>query len=473
MHVEKDAPPLERGGMWLEKRCFPLERVGMSLEKAAPPLEPGIERKLLAKNWIFNRRGNVKMNILVIGRGGREHSLVQKIAASPHVEKLYAAPGNAGMKEAVTVDIMENDLDGLAAFAKQNDIDLTVVGPEIPLMQGIADRFHKEELSIFAPSKDAALLEGSKEFAKGLMKKYDIPTADYTVFQTAKEAKRYISEMGAPIVVKADGLAAGKGVVVAKTVEEAYQAVDHMLIDKAFAGAGATIVVEEYLEGREFSLMAFVHHDHVFPMITAQDHKRAFDYDQGPNTGGMGAFAPVIGIPEKILATASKEILQKTADAMIEEGKPFTGILYAGLMLTSDGVKVIEFNARFGDPETQVVMPLLENDLLQVLVDVLDGKDPKLRWKDQSCAGVVLAASGYPDTYLKNIPIPDCPDTGDCFFNHAGVERDGDRLVSSGGRVFLIGSLADSSSQAAANIYKNISGLHMDERLFFRSDIGR
>lgn len=413
------------------------------------------------------------MNILIIGRGGREHSLVQKIAASPRVEKLYAAPGNAGMKEATLVDLLETDLQGLVSFAKQNEIDLTIVGPEVPLMQGIADTFHAENLSIFAPTQEAALLEGSKTFAKELMVKYGVPTAEYAAFQSAEMAKEYIRRIGAPIVVKADGLAAGKGVVVARTVEEACQAVDNMLIDHAFAEAGATIVVEEYLEGREFSLMAFVHHDRVFPMIAAQDHKRAFDNDEGPNTGGMGAFAPVAEIPVETLATAYEEVLQKTADAMVAEGRPFTGILYAGLIQTKAGIKVIEFNARFGDPETQVVLPLLENDLLQVLTDILDGKDPELRWKNQHCAGVVLAASGYPASYSKDLPLPDVQSPENTFVNFAGVKRDGDRLVSSGGRVLLLGSLADTLNQAAANAYEHISALHVDERLFFRSDIGR
>ncbi|MFD2211868.1 phosphoribosylamine--glycine ligase [Virgibacillus halophilus] len=413
------------------------------------------------------------MNILIVGRGGREHSLVQKIAASPRVGKLFAAPGNAGMEEATVVDIMENDLDGLVAFAKQNKIDLTIVGPEVPLMLGIADKFQEENLAIFAPDKEAALLEGSKKFAKDLMVKYGVPTANYAVFQTAEKAKAYIHEMGAPIVVKADGLAAGKGVVVAQTVDEACRAVDHMLVDKAFAEAGAAIVVEEYMQGREFSLMAFVHHDRVFPMIAAQDHKRAFDHDQGPNTGGMGAFAPITEITDDVLATAYEEVLEKTANAMVMESKPFTGILYAGLMLTDKGIKVIEFNARFGDPETQVVLPLLKNDLLQVLEDVLAGKDPGLQWKNQSCAGVVLAAAGYPATYQRNVPIPSCSATDHCFVNFAGVKQDGERLVSSGGRVLLVGSLAETLDQAAMNVYENITALNTSEGFIFRSDIGR
>ncbi|MDY0395635.1 phosphoribosylamine--glycine ligase [Virgibacillus halophilus] len=397
----------------------------------------------------------------------------KKIAASPRVGKLFAAPGNAGMEEATVVDIMENDLDGLVAFAKQNKIDLTIVGPEVPLMLGIADKFQEENLAIFAPDKEAALLEGSKKFAKDLMVKYGVPTANYAVFQTAEKAKAYIHEMGAPIVVKADGLAAGKGVVVAQTVDEACRAVDHMLVDKAFAEAGAAIVVEEYMQGREFSLMAFVHHDRVFPMIAAQDHKRAFDHDQGPNTGGMGAFAPITEITDDVLATAYEEVLEKTANAMVMESKPFTGILYAGLMLTDKGIKVIEFNARFGDPETQVVLPLLKNDLLQVLEDVLAGKDPGLQWKNQSCAGVVLAAAGYPATYQRNVPIPSCSATDHCFVNFAGVKQDGERLVSSGGRVLLVGSLAETLDQAAMNVYENITALNTSEGFIFRSDIGR
>lgn len=411
------------------------------------------------------------MNVLVVGHGGREHSLVQKLAGSNRIDNLYAAPGNTGMHEAICVAIQETDVDGLAAFAKQKEMDLTIVGPENPLMAGIANRFQTEGLPIFAPTKEAALLEGSKQFAKDVMIKYGVPTAAYAVFTDAEAAKSYIHEQGAPIVIKADGLAAGKGVVVAQTVEEACRAVDSMLVDKVFAQAGATIIVEEYLQGREFSLMAFVHHNQVFSMIAAQDHKRAFDNDEGPNTGGMGAFAPVADIPKETLTTAQEEILQKTADAMVTEGRPFTGILYAGLILTENGVKVIEFNARFGDPETQVVLPLMENDLLQVFLDVLAGKDPELRWKNKACTGVVLAAAGYPEKYVKNIPIPNFG--RDCFVNYAGVSLTEGELVSSGGRVLLVGNIADTTEEAADNVYENIRQVDMDERLFYRKDIGR
>lgn len=327
------------------------------------------------------------MNVLVIGRGGREHSLIQKLAESDQVERLFAAPGNAGMTEqAECVTIDEGNHEALVAFAEEKDVGLTIIGPEDPLADGLADSFTKAGLPVFAPSGRAALIEGSKRFAKQLMKKYDIPTADYEAFTNADEAKAYIAEKGAPIVVKADGLAAGKGVVVAETVKEADKAVEEMLGDGRFGEAGHEVVIEEFLDGDEFSLMAFVRGGNVYPMVPARDHKRAFEGDQGPNTGGMGAYAPVPTLSHDSYDAALETIVRPAAKAMVEEGRSFTGILYAGLIETNEGPKVIEFNARFGDPETQVVLPLLENDLLQVLLDVLDGKDPELTWKNQSCA---------------------------------------------------------------------------------------
>lgn len=414
------------------------------------------------------------MNVLVVGRGGREHSMITKLAESKRITNLYAAPGNGGIKEQATcVAIDEMDIEGLVQFAKDNSIDLTVVGPENPLNEGIANRFQEENLSIFAPTKEAARLEGSKSFAKEFMKKYDIPTASYAVFTDPNRAKEYIEEKGAPIVIKADGLAAGKGVIVALTKEDALQAVEDMLVSKSFAGAGATIVIEEFLDGKEFSLMAFVNENEVYPMITARDHKRAFDHDKGPNTGGMGAYAPLADITKADLAFAMEHILQKTADGMMKEGRPFTGILYAGLIMTGEGPKVIEFNTRFGDPETQVVLPLLKNDLLQVFTDVLAGNNPELEWEDQACAGIVLASKGYPGSYAKGIPLPEFHVSGNSFIAHAGTKLEGDTIVSDGGRVLLVGSKAKSLSQATANVYNIVNTTQITEDYFYRKDIGR
>ena len=342
------------------------------------------------------------MNVLVIGRGGREHALAWKFAQSEKVEKVYVAPGNEGMRDVATpIDIDENDFDALILFAKENHVELTFVGPEIPLMNGIVDRFKEEGLRVFGPNKAAAVIEGSKAFTKELMKKYNIPTAAYETFTDYEEAVQYIEKVGAPIVIKADGLAAGKGVTVAMTLEEALQAAKEMLQDVKFGEASKKVVIEEFLDGQEFSLMAFVNGTTVHPMVIAQDHKRAFDGDKGPNTGGMGAYSPVPQISESAVQEAIETVLHPTAKAMIQENRSFTGILYAGLILTNDGPKVIEFNARFGDPETEVVLPRLENDLVDVCNAVLDESELTLQWSEESVIGVVLASKGYPEAYKK------------------------------------------------------------------------
>lgn len=412
------------------------------------------------------------MNILVVGRGGREHSLVMQLEKSSKVNKLYAAPGNGGMENHATcVNINELDIDGLIHFAKEAEIDLTIVGPEAPLNAGIADQFAKENLKVFAPNQAAALLEGSKSFAKDFMKKYEIPTAQYEVFTDPQLAKQYIEEKGAPIVVKADGLAEGKGVIVAETKEQALEAIDQLMIEKKFAEAGTTIVIEEFLEGKEFSLMAFVHENNVFSMMPARDHKRAYDNDEGPNTGGMGAFAPVPDITPDIVAHTEKVVLQKAADCMMKEGRPFTGILYAGLMNTKEGPKVIEFNTRFGDPETQVVLPLLKNDLVQVILDVMAGKDPELEWKDKACVGVVVASKGYPESYNKGIPIPMTNAKDDTFVVQAGTKKVNNEIVSNGGRVLLVGSLGNSLDEAAKSAYDYLQVFNSTDAFFYRKDI--
>ncbi|HLR02275.1 MAG TPA: phosphoribosylamine--glycine ligase [Virgibacillus sp.] len=414
------------------------------------------------------------MNVFVIGRGGREHSLVKKIRESNQLDTLYVAPGNGGMeREAICVPIEETDIDGLTAFAKDNAIDLTIVGPENPLMIGIANRFREENLVVFAPTKEAAQLEGSKQFAKSFMNRHGIPTAEHQTFTDPEAAKAYIMKKGAPIVVKADGLAAGKGVIVAETVEEACSAVDGMLIDGNFAEAGATVVIEEFLDGKEFSLMAFVNGRHVYPMIPARDHKRAYDDDKGPNTGGMGAFAPVPDVTDSIIDDVTENVLQKACNGMVEEGIPFTGVLYAGLMMTPGGPKVIEFNTRFGDPETQVVLPLLQNDLLQVLTDVMADKDPHIEWEtNQACVGVVIAAKGYPEKYEKNQVVPTLTVTSDAFTVYAGVKMTEEGMQSNGGRVFLVGAKGTTIDTARTNVYQCISPLEGNEGFFNRTDIG-
>ena len=413
------------------------------------------------------------MNILVIGRGGREHSVVKHLKKSEQVKQIFVAPGNDGMKQdANLVAIDEMNISGLVNFAKKNAIDLTIVGPENPLNAGIANEFTNHGLKIFAPNKEAAILEGSKAFAKNFMMDYEIPTAAYESFTDPDQAKKYIEQQGAPIVIKADGLAEGKGVTVAQTVDEALEAINYLMVDGAFSGAGKKIVIEEFLDGREFSLIAFVHEHNVFPMIPARDHKRAYDNDEGPNTGGMGAFAPVPDISDDIINFATKEILQKAADGLMKEGRPFTGILYAGLIQTKEGTKVIEFNTRFGDPETQVVLPLLENDLDQVMFDVMEGKDPLLKWKNEFCVGVVVASKGYPSEYKKGISLPDIEDNDGTFVINAGVKQKEDKLVSNGGRVLLVGATSKAIVDAKDKTYTQLKVFADNEDFFYRRDIG-
>src|SRR5690625_1807553 len=414
------------------------------------------------------------MNVLVVGRGGREHSIVMKLVESSMVTKVYAAPGNGGMEgHATCIPIAETDIDRLIDFVKNNSIDFTIVGPETPLDLGIANRFQAEGLPIFAPTKEAALLEGSKSFAKEFMKRHHIPTAEYQTFTDAEKAKQYIDEKGAPIVVKADGLAAGKGVVVAETKEEAFDAIDAMLVSKVFAEAGTKIVVEEFLDGEEFSLMAFVHHERVYPMITARDYKRAFNNDEGPNTGGMGAYAPVPDVSEEILSFTTKEILERTAEGLVEEGRSFTGILYAGWIMTDNGTQVFEFNTRFADPETKVVLPLLNNYLLRVMLDVMNGVDPHLEWDTDSCVGVVLAAKGYPGKNCKkNIAIPPLEEADGAFTLFPGTKHTEDGLVSDGGRVLLVGGKNACIKKATKVAYLPLKGLPADAEFFYRNDIG-
>lgn len=406
------------------------------------------------------------MKILVIGSGGREHAIIHQLSLSKHKPEIFVAPGNAGMN-AERVNIKVTDKEALLKFALENKIDLTVVGPEASLATGIVDLFMENGLKIFGPKKNAAIIEGSKEFAKDLMKKYNIPTSDYATFSNFNEAKAYVLKKGAPIVIKYDGLAAGKGVVVAKTIDEAIKALEDMLLDKTFGDA--SVVIEDFLEGPEFSLMAFVNGNKVFPMVIAQDHKRAYDNDLGPNTGGMGAYSPVPIISDSDVKYAVKEIMQKAANAMVSENRSFLGVLYGGLMKTKDGIKVIEFNARFGDPETEVVLPRLESDFVDVIMDVIDGKDVDLKWDKNPRLGVVMASKGYPGSYEKGYEIKGL-DKCDLVF-HMGTKKENDKYYTDGGRVLLVVGKGKTLKDAQKDAYNNVSKIDC-ENLFYRKDIG-
>lgn len=413
------------------------------------------------------------MKLLVIGSGGREHAICRKLLEDPQVDAVFCAKGNPGMqKDGVQlVDIAEDNHPALIQFVKENQIDWTFVGPEIPLLNGIVDDFQAAGLKIFGPNQQAAMIEGSKDFAKQLMRDYHIPTAKYQTFSDFEAAKAYVLENGAPIVIKADGLAAGKGVVVAMTEQEALEALEDMLLDHKFGASSAQVVVEEFLAGEEFSLLSFVKENEVYPMVIAQDHKRIFDGDKGPNTGGMGAYSPVPQIPESMVQTAIKEIVQKAADGMVNRKTPFTGILYAGLIATKEGPKVIEFNARFGDPETQVVLPRLKTSLAQIIDDLLNNRQPDITWYDFATLGVVVAAPGYPADYEKNIVLPEMQNTEEQTVYYAGVTAKKEQLVSSGGRVFLVTSQGTNLADAQQKAYAYLNQYDLSQ-FFYRKDIG-
>jgi len=419
------------------------------------------------------------VRVLVIGSGGREHALVWKLAASSRVEKLYCIPGNPGIAQiAECVNLDMNDNAALVKFAIDNKIDLTVVGPEAPLANGIVDDFAAKGLKAFGPTKAAARIEGSKAFAKEIMQKYNIPTAFFEVFTDAEMAKKYIEKQGAPIVVKADGLAAGKGVIVAMTLDEALEAVDSIMCDKAFGAAGSRVVIEEYLTGEEASLLAFTDGKTIIPMVAAQDHKRIFDGDLGPNTGGMGAYAPAPVVTDAIKEQVTREVLQPAIEGMRKEGCPYSGCLYAGLMITADGPKVIEFNARFGDPETQVVLPLLESDLTEVMEACIDGTlaNIKVEWKDKAAVCIVMAAEGYPASYRKGDIITgvDKACTEDSFVFQAGTSTQEGSLVTNGGRVLGITAFAPDIVSSVKRAYEAVdmidfNGAHYRKDIAYRA----
>jgi phosphoribosylamine--glycine ligase len=418
------------------------------------------------------------MKILLIGSGGREHALAWKIAQSPKVTKLYCAPGNPGIAElAECVAVAADDISGLKNFARQNKIDLTVVGPEIPLTLGIVDEFERAGLKIFGPGKAAAQLEGSKTFAKKIMKKYKIPTAAYAVFDDAQKALEHVYMSRFPVVIKADGLAAGKGVTVAISLVEAKRAINAALQDKIFGAGGAQIVIEEFLAGEEASLLAFCDGKDFVPMVSAQDHKAVYDEDKGPNTGGMGAYSPVPVVSKEILRQTEETIFRPLLDGLAKEGIPYKGVLYAGLMITPDGPKVVEFNCRFGDPETQAVLPRLQTDIVDIFEACLAGKISvqNIAWSADAAVCVVLAADGYPSQYEKGREISGLaaaaalPDT---YVFQAGTARQDGKLVTSGGRVLGVTALGADIKAAIKNAYKaadliSFAGLHK------RKDIGK
>ncbi|MCJ1910237.1 phosphoribosylamine--glycine ligase [Planococcus ruber] len=412
------------------------------------------------------------MNVLVIGRGGREHAIVRQFARSASVDQVYAAPGNDGIRsDAELVEIDEMDFTELAEFAAAKNIAFTFVGPEQPLAAGIVDFFKSRGLRIFGPSKEAAQIEGSKAFAKELMKKYGIPTAAYETFTEVEPAIQFIRSTGAPIVIKADGLAAGKGVVVAASEEEAIAAVKDMLEGQKFGESGSRVVIEEFLAGEEFSFMSFVQDGEIYPMPISQDHKRAFDGDRGPNTGGMGAYSPVPQISEAVIEETFGTIVDPAIGAMAAEGTPFNGILYAGIILTAEGPKVIEFNARFGDPETQVVLPKMASDFGAFLDAILDGRKFDLKWEGQAMLGVVIAADGYPGEIEKGILLPNFEELRDVEVVHAGTRETPNGFVGNGGRVLLVSAKGESLSAAQDKVYEELDKLEW-LGYFYRTDIG-
>ena len=409
------------------------------------------------------------MKVLVVGGGGRCHAIADALRRSPKVEKIYVAPGNAGTAEvAENVPLKDTDVQGLLAFAQKKDIDLTVVGPEAALQAGIVDEFRSHGLRIFGPTAAAARIETSKEFAKELMMRYDIPTAAYRPFDDYREALDYVASRPLPAVLKYDGLAAGKGVVIARSMEEAEAALRDMLLDDKF-GHGR-VIVEDYLEGPEFSFMCFVSGSDVWPMPLAQDHKRAYDGDRGPNTGGMGAYSPVPFISEDERRFALDNIMKKTAAAMVLEGLPFTGVLYGGLMKTRDGIKVIEFNARFGDPETEGVLPRLKSDIVDIFCAVADGRDAQLEWDDRPALGIVLASKGYPGSYEKGHEIKGLDKVEGTVY-HMGTKADDDRILTAGGRVLFVVGRGATLAEAPAAALRDVARIECDN-LFHRSDIG-
>jgi len=416
--------------------------------------------------------------ILVVGSGGREHAIVWKLAQSPSIKKIYCAPGNAGIaKNADCIDISAENIDALAEFASKNAIDLTVVGPEIPLSKGIVDEFSKRQLRIFGPTKSAAQIEGSKIFAKELMQKYGIPTAECAIFDNAEDAKEYAAQQEMRVVVKADGLAAGKGGIICNNAQEASNAIDKIMVEKAFGASGSRIIIEECLKGEEASILAFSDGKNIVPMAPSQDHKRAYDNDLGPNTGGMGAYAPAPLITQELQDEIVETILQPTIDAMRSEGIEYKGILYAGIMLCNSKPKVLEFNARFGDPETQAVLPLMQSDLLHAIDACIDGdlRNAEIKFSDGAACCVVIASGGYPEAHEKGkiiYGLEAAQKIPDAAVFHAGTKFNAENeTITNGGRVLGVTGFGSGIKNAIDSAYSAVSKISF-EGMHFRKDIG-
>ncbi len=416
------------------------------------------------------------MKVLVVGGGGREHAICHKLKSSDKLSELYCAPGNGGIaKIAKCFDVKATDIDGMVNLAKDLGVDMVIVAPDDPLVMGMVDALNKAGIRAFGPNRNAAIIEGSKSFSKELMKKYNIPTARYEAFDNSKEAIDYVERMGAPIVVKADGLALGKGVVVASTVKEATDAIVSIMEDKKFGDSGSTVVIEECLTGPEVSVLAFCDGTTIYPMVSAQDHKRAYDNDKGPNTGGMGTFSPSRVYSEEIAKECEKKIFIPTMEALNKENRKFKGIIYFGLMLTENGPKVIEYNCRFGDPETQVVLPRLKSDLLEIFDAVIDERLGQLNieWEDNGCVCVVLASGGYPIEYKIGYEISGIDSALDSGFMvyHAGTKLDGDKLLTNGGRVLGVVAKGKDLDLAIKEAYKGVGLIDFKDK-HYRKDIG-
>lgn len=418
------------------------------------------------------------MDILIVGGGGREHAIAASVVKSKKADKVYCAPGNAGIGEiARCVDIGVMEFEKLADFACDNNIDFTIIGPDDPLVGGIVDVFQARGLRVFGPAQRAAVLEGSKVFSKELMKKYKIPTAGYEVFEDSQKACEYLETCGYPIVLKADGLALGKGVLICSTKEEALEGVKALMLDKQFGSAGDRIVIEEFLTGREVSVLCFCDGTHIIPMTSAQDHKRAKDGDKGLNTGGMGTFSPSPFYTKEVEEFCERFIYQPSMDALKAEGRDFVGIMFLGLILTKEEPKVLEYNARFGDPEAQVVLPRMKNDIIEVMEACVDGRlnEVKLEFEDNAAVCVVLASDGYPESYEKGKVIhglDSFKDKDDYYIFHAGTKKAGEEIVTNGGRVLGVTAKGKSLSEARANAYKAVEWVSFDNK-YYRHDIGK
>lgn len=416
-----------------------------------------------------------KNKVLIVGSGGREHALAWKLAQSQAVSKIYCAPGNGGISRyAQCVPLKVDDIARIVDFAREKNINLVVVGPELPLTLGLVDALEEAGIKAFGPSCKAAEIEGSKAFAKDLLQRYGIPTARYGVFTDTETARNFSREMKGPWVIKADGLAAGKGVIICNTIEEADNAIEEILTGTAVGQAGKKIVIEEFLEGEELSILAFCDGENIIPMVPAQDHKRIFDGDQGPNTGGMGAYSPVLAATSALMAEIDEKILRPVMKAMAKEGRPYRGVLYPGLMLTKEGPKVLEFNCRFGDPETQVVLPRLDSDLAEIMLAAVEGKldEVDISWKSEACITVVMASAGYPGSYKTGYPIHglDSVVEKDAIVFHSGTSKKDEQTMTAGGRVLSVTALGKDIAEARERAYQAVRQINF-EGAQYRSDI--